>query len=333
MHSGIKSIKQQLEKHEAMPDFNSIIIAQDGEIVHETYKQSKPHFVFNPGYTVSAKDKPHFLMSVTKTLTGVATARAMQLGLFNLTTPVVDIVKVDKAKVAKGAKDITIHDCLNMMSGIVPTKDMKFHDFTAADILTKTEAPVIPNKEQLYQDADPQLMWFSIDHTYKGGAIKFLEEELLKPLGIKTSDYDWLDTLDQFVKQVGKETSGVPKGGTGGALRPRDMIKVGTLMLNNGKLNGEQFLHKDYIKTALDAEDTKTHWTVGDYRYHWHHATVEGKTKSDDIHYVYSAGGMGQFIMIVPGQDFVMVATSADDNMMDPTKTLFREAVIPALMK
>jgi CubicO group peptidase (beta-lactamase class C family) len=280
------------------------------------------------------------MMSVTKTLTGVATARALQLGLFELTTPVVDILKnVDKKKLAKGADKITIHDCLNMMSGVVPTDEMVWSDFTAQDILSKSEE-IKPNTVCNYQDADPQLMWFSIDSAYEGGALKFLEKEFFGPLGIKSSDYDWLDTKDQFFQQVGSKTSGVPKGGTGAAIRPRDMLRVGNLMVRGGKLKGKQFLSEDYMKVATSNEDTKTKAivasVVGDYRYHWHHGTVEaveGKQSDDDIHYIYSAGGMGQFIMLVPDHEVVMVATATDDNMMDPTKTLFREVVAPAFLK
>ena len=61
-------------------------------------------------------------MSVTKTLTSVTLARAIQLGLLSmgdLDKPVVDFMpEIDRSKIKSGVDTITLRDALYMKSGL-----------------------------------------------------------------------------------------------------------------------------------------------------------------------------------------------------------------------
>jgi len=91
-------------------NLDSILLWKDGELVFEYYNRH--------GYV----DAPHYLMSITKTLTSVTLARAIQLGLLqmdDLDKPVISFMpEIDRSKIQPGVDTITLRDALYMKSGL-----------------------------------------------------------------------------------------------------------------------------------------------------------------------------------------------------------------------
>ena len=85
------------------------------------------------------------------------------------------------------------------------------------------------SKEYKYQSADTILVMQVIDSVVPGGAEKFIREELFGPMDIDF--YNWEKGL-----------SGLPKAAAEFELAIRDMLKVGHLVLNDGKWMGEQLI-------------------------------------------------------------------------------------------
>ena len=65
------------------------------------------------------------------------------------------------------------------------------------------------------------------------------KEALFDPLGIK--EFEWITV----------EPSGEPAAGGGLRLRPRDMAKIGQLVLNKGEWNGQSVVSAGWMKTPL----------------------------------------------------------------------------------
>ena len=81
----------------------------------------------------------------------------------------------------------------------------------------------------------------------------FLRQRLFLPLGI----HDWFWE---------KSPDGIEKGGWGLYIRPEDMGKIGTMLLDGGLYNGKRILSSRYINAALLPKMTAP-TSYGDFNY------------------------------------------------------------------
>ena len=89
---------------------DSLLIAYKGKLLFESY--------FRRGRA----NYPHYQMSITKSYTTMALGRAMQLGYLSmedLHKPIVSFLdQIEPDQLAKGAEQITLHQAMQMSSGI-----------------------------------------------------------------------------------------------------------------------------------------------------------------------------------------------------------------------
>ena len=129
----------------------------------------------------------------------------------------------------------------------------------------------------------------------------FADKHLFKPLGIK-----------QFVWE--RDPQAYNTGGFGLLLTARDLAKFGFLYLNHGYWNGQPIVPKHWMK-----ESTRQHMYVNNvygptgYGYHWWVKTV------DSCDSYRALGRRGQFIVVVPELDLVIVVTSETEQPHPPT--------------
>ena len=121
---------------------------------------------------------------------------------------------------------------------------------------------------------------------------RFAKKYLFTPLGI--SDYHWDKFPDGTIQTDG-----------GLHLRPRDMAKIGYMMLKKGKWKDKQIVSKEWVE-----ESTKRHIDalgIG-YGYQW----WIGKTRINnrEIKVIFASGHGGQKIFAIPTLDLVAVFTS-----------------------
>jgi CubicO group peptidase (beta-lactamase class C family) len=262
-------------------------------------------------------------MSITKSYTAYAIGRAIQLGYLkmeDLNKPVVSFLKQIKSdQLAKGADKITLHQAMQMRSGIrLPKK--KIGDFMQKTNLLRGQGqaraylqftedlPVLPNsafQPFKYQAADTVFTMQVLESVVPGSAENFIRDELLKPMGIL--NYGWQEDL-----------SGLLKSAAGSSLRSRDMIKMGLLTLHQGKWKGKQHLPKAFIKRATSPLVQTNEENF--YGYFWWSQTREISGKKYPI--IQGRGAGGQFIFIFPSLDLVVVATAHNQGMGKMLKEL-----------
>ena len=145
---------------------------------------------------------------------------------------------------------------------------------------------------------------------------KYAEEKLFKPLAMK--NYAW-DRAD------GK---GLVSAGWGLRLRPVDMAKVGLLVMHDGRWQGQQIVPAAWIRQMVSPG-------VVPYfgNYWWINDIVEGEPEYDAM------GFKGQFIVVLPKRDAVVVMTSLlpiegglrDAENVKIMRRIMKDYVIPAL--
>ena len=147
-----------------------------------------------------------------------------------------------------------------------------------------------------------------------GGIIQFLEREkpltcaqefLFTPMGI--TDYRWESHHNDILRC-----------GEGLSLRPRDMAKIGLLVLNDGKWQDKQIVSEEWVRESTQPHVRESPYF--DYGYQWWHHSKnnlqwwkEPNASSEKEHDLITAlGHGGQYIMIVRDLNLVIVTTASD---------------------
>ena len=112
----------------------------------------------------------------------------------------------------------------------------------------------------------------------------------------------------------------------------RDMLKWGALVLNNGKLDGEQFISAEYLARATSGlTQTTAEWQPDTYRYGYLMYQTNLFVGDQIYDAAFSWGGGGQRIIVIEELDLTIVTTGHDVED-DDTTLLDRisEHVLPA---
>jgi len=150
---------------------------------------------------------------------------------------------------------------------------------------------------------------------------KFMDSLLFKPLDIKK--YQW----------VYKSKSGVPELGGGLFLAPRDMAKLGQLILNRGQWNYRQIVPAEWIDAATREyfHFTPRYWGELDgYGYLFWHRTLISNDKTFQA--IIALGYGGQYVVIIPSLQAVIAITSwfpQDKNWQFPLRFV-EDYILPA---
>ncbi len=279
----------------------SLLVVRHGRLVAEGYAKD-PY----------DRHRVHHLQSITKSVTSLVFGVLHERGVFpNLDETLRDILPSSSFEGDPRARSITLRHLLTMSSGLD-------YDNTAFSIdllmlrpgdqdreILSRKMYADPGAEFRYRDADPQLLSYAIqDRT--GRTLADLADELLfRPLRI--NDYRWQENVD-----------GVTLGAHALWLQPRDMAKIGQLVLNGGLWNGERLVSEEWIDASTT---TKVMPDAGDpdiggfgYGYYW--------WVIPDLPGFTAWGHGGQYILVVPEADLVVVLTASPDADYDVGKSL-----------
>jgi len=311
-------------------DFNSLLITHKDKLVFESY------------YLFGRLNLAHPQASATKTYTGLALGRAIQLGyltMADLDKPLVGFLKeLDSSKFVDGAEKLTLHQALTMRSGIriIDEKGEEFEKYrdqlkgqNLVQTIFEQSDPITSESQRSfsYGNYSTPLVMQVIDAVVPGTAEEFIKIELLGKMGIGT--YEWRTGLGSL-----------PAAGWKSSFSSRDMMKFGTLAINKGKWNGEQLIPEAYLSKATSrlvttGDDVKVFGGGKDvsnqgYGYFW----WSGDLKVGDKYYFSTSaqGGSGQFIILVEELDLIIVATGAHRGSGGKNLQIAAERILPAFL-
>lgn len=142
---------------------------------------------------------------------------------------------------------------------------------------------------------------------------QFADEALLAPLGIR--NYCW-STFDD-----GQQVD------TGGHLflRPRDMAKIGQLVLQRGQWQGQQLVSEGWIEQSTQY---LSQYPDGQrYGYLWWMEQAP-RVREGGVSFIAAEGNGGQYIFIVPSYDLVVAFTGRNYNSNQSMPFRLLESVI-----
>ena len=155
-----------------------------------------------------------------------------------------------------------------------------------------------------------------------------------------------LDTLIYLV--AGKTTADIAKeslyGPMGvsmenfGTFTSRQMAMLGQLFLNKGNWHGKQIISEEWVEKSTTniypLNQNKTGIVKG-YGYYWWIGKFSSKKSTLTVDGFFAAGNGGQYIIVLPSLDMVIVFTGQDYESPGMTKAIniVGEYILPAVIQ
>ncbi len=149
---------------------------------------------------------------------------------------------------------------------------------------------------------------------------EYAQEKLFDSLGI--SNVEWLYS-----------PTGITQGGGGLKIKPKDLLKIGQLMLNNGQWKDEQLLPLDWVTKSFTPYSVSMPEIDASYGLTWW--IIPFKTSDKVVTTYAAAGNGGNYLFVVPELDATVVITATAYNtpyMHKQTHDIFSKAVLPYLL-
>lgn len=272
-------------------DLHSFLLLRGGTLLWEEY--------FREG----EKDRLHVLHSVSKSFTSTAMGLAQAQGLLSLDDKLYDFFPEHSALCDSDYKrEVTLRHLLMMGSGFENRENEVLQGHGTDFVKGALALPVIhkPGTVFNYYTLGTYLLSAVFSRVCPEGIHRYLRRKLLDPMAFGESNWN----LDDF---------SIPMGGFGFYLSAYDLTRLGQLYLQGGVWEGQQLLPADYVREATakqidNAPNENIDWRSG-YGYQFWRNDMGG----------YRADGMfGQYIIVLPEKDTVIVMTSKLENMQIP---------------
>jgi CubicO group peptidase (beta-lactamase class C family) len=302
--------------HDQFPNLHSVLLYLHGALVFEHY------------FSEYDRGTRHQLRSATKTLMALLAGAAVDRGLIpSLDAPVLpyfseyrNLQNVDDNKRA-----ISIRDLLAMQSGLAcddhddaspgnETRMYKSDDW--ARFVLNLPMAAAPGAHASYCSGNVILVGRIIEKVSHQSIRNFTQSVLFAPLGIDDFAWDFRPDhshADNFAQAW---------------LRPRDMVKIGVLILNHGVWRGHQVISKAWIDQM-----TRKQSEIGEtpYGFFWWKRYINLPTGR--LETPQASGNGGQKIVILRDQDAVLVLTGGNYNNESATNDIIARYIAPALVQ
>lgn len=281
----IANLDDAVTAAQSIPRFTSLLVVRNGKLVLEEY--------FNGFYADSLHDVRSVTKSVLSTLVGIALDNGF---ISSLDETLEDYLPANEFALTETQKTITIRHLLSMSSGFQwdEWSSTSYNDW----ILSGDHTGYLLGLPNQYNPGD--------QFTYNSAAVHLLGVVLEKAVGMKLSTF-----ADQYLfNKIGVTnrkweilSDNYANGGSGIDLRPRDLARLGQLILQEGKSGSQTIVSEEWVSDAITS---KYSWTFNfgalrNYSYGYLWWTPPGA--------ILAWGYGGQFIYIVPAQELVIVTT------------------------
>ncbi|MDR5898636.1 serine hydrolase [Halomonas vilamensis] len=265
---------------------HAIVIAHDGEIVHELHQGG-------PGTAVPANIK-----SLSKTVLAAITGAAIEESIIDSTEqPLVALLGQLPSGVDPRVNDITVSHLLSLQAGLERTSGSNYGAWVASqhwvnDALTR---PFVdkPGGRMLYSTGTSHLLSAALTQA-SGESTHSLAQRLLgKPLDIAIPPWP-------------QDPQGIYFGGNDMRLSPRALVEIGELYRHNGMIDGNRVLPEGWVDASWTPRG-RSPWTGDGYGYGWFITTLV------DVPVYYGRGYGGQALYVIPEREMTVVITA------DPT--------------
>jgi CubicO group peptidase (beta-lactamase class C family) len=288
-------------------NIHAILVVRHGHLVFEQYFTGDDERYGRPlGQVTYDRTMLHDLRSVSKTVTSLLVGIALaQQQLASLDQPIFDFFPAYADLHTPDKARITLRHLLTMSMGLEwdetrtsytdPNNSERRMNSAADPYRYVLSQPVVtpPGAKYNYSGGATALLG-AILHKVTGQRLdEFARTVLFEPLGI--TEFEWV-----------KLPNGEPAAASGLRLKPRDVAKIGQLVLAHGLWHGRQIVPRDYIDEATAPQIQG----AGVYFYGYQMWVGRSLVHKREIAWAAGIGLGGQRVFVIPSLDLVVVITA-----------------------
>jgi CubicO group peptidase (beta-lactamase class C family) len=322
---------------------HSILIFKNNKLVLEEYFKGHTYKWDAPGHygenVTWDKDMPHCIHSDTKSITSLCIGIAIDKGFIKSVQQSIFDYLPDYQHLNKNNKEyVTIEHLLTMTSGFhweewgVSLASIEndqigiwFWEDGPINYVLNRELVAVPGTRFNYSGGDIQILVEILKNATGMTLDEFSKKYLFEPLGITSFDW-WL----RF------PNGGDIQGAGGLKITPRDMVKIGAMMLNKGVWNGNRIVSERWVEKCMTSYPVNSGIKIpGEdlgkvgYSYTWW--TKDFSPRNDNLNMFFAVGWGGQKIFILPELDMVITFTGANYNSKVKQNSILEKYILTAL--
>lgn len=270
---------------EKVNSMHSVMILRHGKVIAEAW------------WAPEDATKPHVLWSLSKSFTSTAVGLAVEEGKLSIEDRVVGFFPDDlPGEPSENLRKMQVKDLLTMSTGHADEPNVR----QSQDWIKSFLAHPLPHPPGTFfrYNTPATFMQSAIVQKVTGKTVvDYLQSRLFDPLGIQPPRWD-------------TNPQGISLGGYGLFLKTEDIAKFGQLYLKNGKWEGKQLIPATWVQQATskqvsNGDNPSSDWNQGYGFQFWRcrHNAFRGDGKD------------GQFCVVLPDQDAVVVMTANTTNM------------------
>lgn len=270
---------------EKVNSMHSVMILRHGKVIAEAW------------WAPEDASKPHVLWSLSKSFTSTAVGLVVEEGKLSIEDRVVGFFPDDlPAEPTENLRKMQVKDLLTMSTGHADEPNVR----QSQDWIKSFLAHPLPHPPGTFfrYNTPATFMQSAIVQKVTGKTVvDYLQSRLFDPLGIQPPRWD-------------TNPQGISLGGYGLFLKTEDIAKFGQLYLQNGKWEGKQLIPTTWVQKATskqvsNGDNPSSDWNQGYGFQFWRcrHNAFRGDGKD------------GQFCVVMPDQDAVVVMTANTTNM------------------
>jgi CubicO group peptidase (beta-lactamase class C family) len=264
----------------------SLLVFRNGKIVAESYMKNSNEITNRTA-----------IWSCTKQFTSILAGIAVDNGFFSVNDPISNHLS---QAASHGKGHITIENLLTMKSGINFNNDgfsgetsqlLREEPKSSLDFILGLNMRSNSGADFNYNDGDPQIISAIIQAKTDRTMKLWADEVLFSKIGI--ANLEWLSYKD-----------GLTMGAFGILTTPREMAKIGQLVMDNGQWNGEQVVSSAWINEMVQEKvsSNETRENNITFGYYWWRDT--------DRNIEFMRGHGGQYVFMNKNKNLMVVITS-----------------------
>ncbi|MGI9492053.1 MAG: serine hydrolase domain-containing protein [Geminicoccaceae bacterium] len=326
---GISSRIDEAVRQGDLPNLHAVLLARDGKLTVEHYYDGQDERWGQPlGEVAFGPMVKHDIRSISKSIVGLLYGIALEEGK----VPALDRPLLDQFPAYPDLAQDTVRQrmavehALTMTLGMEWDETLPYNDARNSEIAMELaddryrfilDRPMVaePGERWVYNGGATAILAHLIAEGTGTHLVDFARQRLFHPLGIE--DVEWVEG-----------SNGEPAAASGLRLRPRDLAKIGQLVLNQGQWQEHEIVPRHWLEASVNngvaAEDGL------EYGYQW----WLGRGRTDGRRWIAGFGNGGQRLVVIPDLDLVIVVLAGNYNQLDAWKVavkLMADIVLPSV--
>jgi len=266
-----------------LPQLRSLLVSWHGELIAEHYAAG------------AAAGRVANVKSASKSIIAALVGIAVERGLIKSVEEPIATYFPDLVPAGSPKRAITVEDLVTMRSGLETTSNRNYGAWVQSGnwVRHALSRPLLsaPGTSMQYSTGNSHLLSAILTTATRTSTLRFAQEALAAPLGFTLAPWP-------------QDPQGIYFGGNDMLMTPRQMLAFGELYRNHGRANGRQVVAERWVADSLVPRG-RSPISEREYGYGWWMRPIAGRAA------YYAWGFGGQFVIVVPEIELVVVSTSA----------------------